>query len=153
MPCDYKNYPDNWKTEIRPAILERDNHRCKFCGVPNHAVGYRNEAGEFIPTGGNIYHDQAGMGLDYPSLEPLSYKKAKDFASVNNLFGIEDGSFDYKYIVIVLTIMHLDHDTTNNEYENLAAACQKCHLTYDKEYHRKNAKETNDKKKGLQKLF
>ena len=153
MPIDYKKYPANWKTKIRTEILERDNYCCKFCGAPHHAVGYRNEAGTFIPTGGNVYHDQAGMGLDYPSLQQLSYKKAKEFASINNMFGIEDGTCDYRYIVIVLTIMHLDHNIENNDYENLAAGCQKCHLNYDKEYHMKNARATNEKKKGLQKLF
>jgi len=40
MPINYKDYPSNWKTEIRPAILNRDNHRCKFCGVHNYEIGY-----------------------------------------------------------------------------------------------------------------
>ena len=38
----------------------------------------------------------------------------------------------------VLTVAHLDHDTTNNDEENLRAMCQKCHLTYDAEYHALN---------------
>jgi len=37
---------------------------------------------------------------------------------------------------IVLTISHLDHDITNNEYTNLAALCQKCHMLQDHEQHR-----------------
>jgi len=40
MPIDYSKYPPNWETEIRPRILERDEHKCKNCGVPNYA--YRN---------------------------------------------------------------------------------------------------------------
>lgn len=54
---------------------------------------------------------------------------------------------------IVLTIAHLDQDKTNNDYENLAALCQKCHLGIDLNHHIANARETNRKKKGLQKLF
>lgn len=36
MPCDYKNYPANWKTEIRPAILKRANDKCEFCSAVNY---------------------------------------------------------------------------------------------------------------------
>jgi len=37
MPCNYKLYPPNWFSEIRPRILARANNRCEFCGVPNYA--------------------------------------------------------------------------------------------------------------------
>lgn len=37
MPCDYKLYPANWKTEIVPRIRERAGNRCEWCGLPNHA--------------------------------------------------------------------------------------------------------------------
>jgi 5-methylcytosine-specific restriction endonuclease McrA len=50
---------------------------------------------------------------------------------------------------IVLTIAHLDHDIRNNSMENLKALCQKCHLNYDKHYHRKNASQTIKNKKGI----
>jgi 5-methylcytosine-specific restriction endonuclease McrA len=36
MPIDYKKYPKNWKTEIRPAILERAGHKCEFCEATNY---------------------------------------------------------------------------------------------------------------------
>ena len=32
---------------------------------------------------------------------------------------------------VVLTIMHLDHTPENCDPENLKAACQKCHNSYD----------------------
>lgn len=35
MPIDYKKYPPNWKTEIRPRILKRANDCCESCGLPN----------------------------------------------------------------------------------------------------------------------
>ena len=38
MPIDYSKYPANWRTEIRPAILDRDGHKCKFCGVVNYSL-------------------------------------------------------------------------------------------------------------------
>jgi len=33
--------------------------------------------------------------------------------------------------------------------DNLRALCQKCHLTFDHDLHRKNAAETRRKKKGI----
>ena len=48
MPIDYKKYASNWKTEIRPSILERAENRCEFCGVENYVVGYRDENGKFV---------------------------------------------------------------------------------------------------------
>jgi len=35
VPINYKNYPPNWKTEIRPAILERAANKCEWCGFAN----------------------------------------------------------------------------------------------------------------------
>jgi hypothetical protein len=33
---------------------------------------------------------------------------------------------------VVLTVAHLDHDLVDHSDENLAALCQRCHLTYDR---------------------
>jgi hypothetical protein len=53
MPIDYRNYPADWKTTIRPRILARDGHRCRCCGVRDQAHGYRDAAGQFheLPLG------------------------------------------------------------------------------------------------------
>lgn len=124
MPCDYKKYHPEWKTRIRPDILERDNHCCNFCGVKNHSIIHRFGKGiddwEYWPE---------GMESEAWSLDGLKSTK------------------------VILTIAHIDHDKTNNDYDNLAALCQKCHLGIDMSHHVANAKETNRKKKGLQNLF
>ena len=145
MPINYKDYPDNWKTEIRPAILERSKHCCEFCNVPNYSVGTRNKERNFVPIKGNIYLDMAGEGLSYPSLQPLTYSQAKDWAD-----GLNDDSYvREKHIVIVLTIAHLDHDTQNNDYSNLRALCQRCHNKYDVGHRKENRK----KNRGILNLF
>ena len=46
MPINYANYPANWEA-IRQSILDRDDHRCKFCCVANYAYGWRDRAGIF----------------------------------------------------------------------------------------------------------
>lgn len=40
---------------------------------------------------------------------------------------------------VILTVGHLDHDTTHNDPANLRAWCQRCHLTHDAKHHAKNA--------------
>jgi hypothetical protein len=141
MPINYKLYPKNWKSEIRPAILERDNNCCKFCKVSNGIYIFRGTLyGKevFQNANGEIFSYPDGQLLDtdvYAPIEPLN------------------GDINSKAFKVVLTIMHLDHDTTNNEYTNLAAGCQKCHLNYDKNHHRKNSRNTINKKKLLQNLF
>lgn len=41
--------------------------------------------------------------------------------------------------LVVLTVAHLDHTPENCAAENLRAMCQRCHLTYDAEHHKRNA--------------
>jgi len=47
-PCDYRHYPKNWKTEIRPRILARAKHMCERCGVRNRVRGFRTDSGIFV---------------------------------------------------------------------------------------------------------
>ena len=47
---------------------------------------------------------------------------------------------------IVLTVMHLNHQPEDCRDENLKAACQRCHLRYDREHHMQSAKETRRRK-------
>ena len=39
---------------------------------------------------------------------------------------------------VVLTVAHIDHNIENNDDSNLAALCQRCHLTLDAGQHRRN---------------
>lgn len=131
MPIDYKKYPANWKTEIRPSILERARNCCEICGVENYMGIIRGTYGGvevwedinsnvyLYPTGefvGNI--DESGCYIDYPD--------------------------DRKGITIILTIAHLDHDITNNDPTNLKALCQKCHNRHDAKYRAQNRKKNKN---------
>lgn len=50
----------------------------------------------------------------------------------------------FKPIKIVLTIAHVDHDRTNNDYANLRAWCQRCHLLHDWTHRRKDSHENKN---------
>jgi hypothetical protein len=117
MPINYKDYAKNWLTEIRPSVLERAEHKCENCGLANYSVGYRDSNGKFYQWS-HIEDELERKGYDF-----------FDFELKNNR--LKNGLIK-KAIKIVLTIAHLDHDIENNDYSNLKALCQKCHLDYDK---------------------
>lgn len=145
MPCDYKNYPPDWKTEIRPRILKRAEGRCERCGVLNLAIGERDPDGSFIYAGGNLFWDD----MQYRT----SYQTAKQALDAERDAWEISGREGKKPIMIVLTIAHLDHDTANNADDNLLALCQRCHLHHDREHHMQNSRATRNKNKGIQELF
>ena len=133
MPIDYRNYPDNWKTEIRPSILKRAENKCEKCGVENYAVGWR-ENGWFIHAMTFKSGNRRKRWLF------STYKQARIAADSCNkelkLVGINK-----KCIVIVLTIAHLNHDIADNREDNLKALCQRCHNVMDAPYRAKNRKQ------------
>lgn len=47
---------------------------------------------------------------------------------------------------IVLTTAHLNHDPMDCRPENLKALCQRCHLRYDVDHHKKNSAATRREK-------
>ena len=39
---------------------------------------------------------------------------------------------------VILSVAHLDRDRRHNQFANLAALCQRCHLNYDRRAHIRN---------------
>jgi 5-methylcytosine-specific restriction endonuclease McrA len=118
-----KRYPQDWP-RIRAQILTRAQNCCEECGVPNHSVGYREADGRFIPLRGNLGCDAAGSGL-------LNFAQASEFAEHNNDHLGDVDADGHHWIVIVLTVAHLDHTPENCRSTNLKALCQQCHNRYD----------------------
>ncbi len=115
MPCNYKLYPKNWLSEIRPRILQRANYTCEMPGCNfQHletiwAVRHKGKSTWFRS------HDEA---LKQPRTISGSTKR-----QIQNP----------KPVRVILTIAHLDHDECNPDVtdERLMAMCQLCHLRYD----------------------
>lgn len=129
MPINYKLYPINWLSEIRPSILKRANNCCENCRVENYEYVFRGIINRNQPNEKEVYQDNSGRVFDAEN-GTLLFKS--EFADIYPL----SGNPNQKAIKIILTIAHLDHDITNNDPHNLKALCQKCHLGHDKEYHK-----------------
>lgn len=123
-----------WKA-LRERILEREGHKCKWCKAPNYqwiTRGAGQCSGTYMLIEGDVYDDQTGERL-----------------------GLARGSeYDWSRIVqVILTIAHLDQDPANNDDENLAALCQRCHNRHDAPHRARNAAKTRHAKKAIDDLF
>ena len=54
---------------------------------------------------------------------------------------------------VVLTVAHINHDKTKNEFSNLAALCQRCHLNHDLFHHINNRRYGRNWKKNQLTIF
>lgn len=130
MPVKPENrhrYPANWP-EIRERIRARSGDKCEWCGVHNHAVGYRTPAGEFVMLGRTP--EDASMACDAAEA---------------------DG---FKVIRIVLTVAHVhDHRPEACADDNLAHLCQRCHNKHDAPMRRKHAAQTRRAGNAIGELF
>lgn len=133
MPIKPENkilYPSNWKF-IRADILIRAKNRCEICQVKNKEGVLRGtyQGVEcFQDMDGNIYRTDNGDYID------------------SNYVGDIEASESAKWVGIVLTIAHLDHNPENNCYSNLQCLCQLHHLRHDIHQHRESRRKTKLKK-------
>lgn len=53
---------------------------------------------------------------------------------------------------VVLTVGHVNHDTSDNRPENLRAWCQRCHLKHDAQLHARNSAVSRQQKAAVEQL-
>ena len=99
MPCDYSKYPDNWKTEIVPRILERAGHKCENCGLKNGQSVWSVQ----------VYVKTLFGKYGYRS---IWFSKRNDANRLQNI-----GSTPKK-VKVILTVAHLDHDEDNPDVQD-----------------------------------
>lgn len=129
MPIDYRDYPENWKTEVVPRIRARAGNMCEWCGAINGSYIIRLpktkdlEGYVYVTGPEDICH-----GIT-PTLVVLTTAH----------LGVPkpDGSPGDK------------HDKHDARDENLAYLCQGCHLGYDLPDHIRHRKENRIKALGI----
>lgn len=132
MPMDRAKYPADWEAISRRIRFERAGGKC-----------------EAIRADGSRCDAPHGQWIARRIADAESWTLA-DAAHTSQC----ECSETWKPAVrIVLTVAHLDHDTTNNADDNLAAWCQLHHLRYDAKLHAKNGAETRRRKAGALDLF
>lgn len=149
MPCDYSQYPADWK-ERRARILARagqilDNKgsvfrqaNCEECGVENGLLGWRFPSGAWVTP--DAFASDYMTDEDEAASERILQKPARR---------------------IILTIAHLDRTgppgpddgPLDCPDDRLKALCQRCHLLLDAARHQAKAAATRRAKAGLTDLF
>lgn len=130
MPCNYKEYPKDWK-QIRERILLRANNKCEKCGLKNHIIISKKDRKEVVNFD---WHR-------YAQLSKAEYSPSQILKKMN-------------CTKVVLTIAHLDNDHRNKNVANerLLALCQQCHLRMDILHHSDNRKYGRDYRQNNLKL-
>ena len=127
-------YPADWP-KISRQVREEAKNRCERCCAPNGETILRGagpDAGTYMLEEGEVFCAETG-----------EFK------------GVRRGS-EYegdRFVRVVLTVAHLNHQPEDCRRENLRAWCQRCHLTYDAKHHARNARETMRRKRADGDLF
>lgn len=119
-------YPLEWHTTIKHRVREEAGFRCVRCKHPYRSGEHGK--GEWTPCDDLCTHEGPVRVLQRGELVGLyeDYNGGLETARA--------GWEDEPDVVIeaqwrILTVHHLDHDKTNCKWWNLAALCQRCHLT------------------------
>lgn len=115
-PCNYKEYPENWKWLSKQIIADAGD-RCELCYAPNHTMVSRCKTGMF-------------------PWSPLPDKKDIEYMDKRS----------ERLTKIILTVHHIDSDKTNSKKQNLIALCQRCHCRLDLYKHMANRKKSKAEK-------
>jgi hypothetical protein len=108
-------YATNWP-EISTAAKERAGWRCEECQVPHNALicrGEENNIGTYMLPDGDVHDAETG--------EHLGMARGSEYVG--------------RFVRIILTTAHLDHQPENNDPSNLRVLCQLHHLRHDRPHH------------------
>lgn len=138
-PENRHRYPADW-LKIRARIQRRAGDRCEKCGVPNHALGGRDEDGFFVPA---VPLGEKNLRLEWPTQGSWSWCQ----------YPLTARHVQLRIIRIVCTTAHVDHNPENCADGNLRFWCQRCHLAHDHELHNQTAYRTRRAGKATEDLF
>jgi hypothetical protein len=116
-PVLRKYYPPNWKEISNFVRFTREKGRCQSCGRYHGNLVHQLNDGRWFDNSSNLWRDKRGKPTAWP-----------------DMFEFGAG----RYTKVFLAAAHIDHDPRingNEQYDRVAAWCQKCHLNNDRPYH------------------
>lgn len=131
-PEDKWLYPIDWEIISYRVRFERAKGTCERCGRPHNRLVFQSADGRWFNERSWTWHGQRGQVVYPPS----------DAAIARG-----------RFVRVLISTAHLDHDPTNNRMRNLRALCQRCHLRHDRRVHRARARITVLMRRALGDLF
>lgn len=131
MPISVENmrlYPGGsirspeWRA-IVSRIGERSGWKCERCKAPHNELicrGEGDDAGTYMLSKGEV--------IDIETGEHLGYARGSEYQG--------------RFVKVVLTVAHIEHDLSKNEDEDLMHWCQRCHNMHDVKHRQANASRT-----------
>lgn len=116
-------YPHAWHLTIKHLVREQAWHRCVRCGHP-FVVGHD---GEWSSCDERCRHD-GPVRVSSPALGSTLHRHLGEVEETAIPYWIDSG-FTVEAQWRVLTVHHLDGVKSNCRWWNLAALCQRCHLS------------------------
>lgn len=139
-------YPIDWPELSRLIRFRRAGGRCEGCGRPHGRDVRCLNDGRWWDDEHAYWRDGRGRrakGLPRPGREPVLQPSLIEGPDPR----------PYRITRVVLASAHRDHDPSNNDLRNLAALCQRCHLTHDRPEHRRRRWLTLFRRRALGDLF
>lgn len=135
MPINKAHYPPNW-TELSTQVKTDAGWKCEWCSAPHLDI---------------IRRINTGTAADWEKVSFVPHPTVgEELTSMMNAARLRY----YKLTKVVITTAHLNRDSTDNRRENLAALCQRCHLSHDILQHVENRRYGRDHKREHQlKIF
>ncbi len=124
MPIRKSDYGPDWD-QITIAVKNAAEWKCEWCGAPHRAVIQRLKGDKYVEI---ITVHNAEKQLE--STEKMKWPRLKFFGLTR----------------VILTTAHLDRNNQNHDTANLAALCQRCHLSHDILQHIANRRYGRDHK-------
>ena len=127
-------YPIDWPQISASIRFDRAKGRCERCGRPHGRLVIHLGDGRWWDEQAKVWRNGRGR--------PIA-----------NLAEPAAGDERLRRTKVFLAAAHLDQNPGNNRFRNLKAFCQRCHLLYDREEHRRRRWLTLRMRKALGDLF
>nr|WP_244651188.1 hypothetical protein [Rhizobium sp. CFBP 8762] len=130
-------YPIDWAELSISIRFRRAKGRCEHCERPHGRQICALPDGRWFDADISRWRDNRGRRVrtNLPSPPDLPPE------------------FQAKWTKVFLACAHLDHNLSNNQADNLAALCQRCHLANDRTEHLARRRITYRKRWALGDLF